>query len=493
MKQSLQLRLGQQLTMTPQLQQAIRLLQLSTLELRMEVQQALESNLMLESDEDAEETGYEDDALAEHSAGEEQGTEAATSADESEDWSSNESLGDDLALDSSWEDIYDGQTAYSAPAPEDEDRDPLANQTEDGESLHEYLHWQANLAGFTEREQAIAEAIIDAVDDDGYLTEAPEDLVAAVDPEWGVTLEDVESVRDRVREFDPVGVASHGPREALLIQLAHLPADTPWLEEARHLVDRHLELLANRQYSQLQRRMRLSQQELLQVVEVLQSLDPHPGARFDNQRTQYVVPDVFVRKVEGQWQVEINAEAYPRVRINNLYAGLAKQAGNKADSNMLRQHLQEARWFIKSLRSRNETLLKVARCIVSRQRDFLEEGDEAMKPLVLREVAEEIDMHESTVSRITNQKFMRTPRGTFEFKYFFSSHVQTVDGGECSATAIRARIRRLIADEDQSRPLSDSKLAELLQEEGINVARRTVAKYREAMTIASSTERKRLA
>jgi len=477
--------------MTPQLQQAIRLLQLSTLELRMEVQQALESNLMLESEEELE-SSYEEEALTDQDQPQSE-TQPDGADDETEDWSANESMSEDLPIDSSWEDIYDGQTAYSAPAPDDDDRDPLANQAAEGESLQEYLLWQANLAGFDERERAIADAIIDAVGEDGYLTEQPEDLVGAVPPEWEASVADIEAVRRRIREFDPVGVASCGAHEALLTQLDQLPADTPWLDEARQLVERHLELLANRQYSQLQRRMRLSQEELQQVVGLLQSLDPRPGARISNQQPQYVIPDVFVRRVNGEWQVDINAEAYPRVRINSLYAGLAKQAGNKADSDMLRQHLQEARWFIKSLRSRNDTLLKVARCIVGRQRGFLEHGDEQMQPLVLREVAEEIDMHESTVSRITNQKYMRTPRGTFEFKYFFSSHVQTVDGGECSATAIRARIRRMIAEEDQSKPLSDSKLAELLQDEGINVARRTVAKYREAMTIASSTERKRLA
>jgi len=254
----------------------------------------------------------------------------------------------------------------------------------------------------------------------------------------------------------------------------------------------HLELLANRQYTQLRRRMKLEEDELSQVVALLQTLDPHPGARISSSQPEYVVPDVFVHRHNGDWLVEINPDAYPRLRVNGAYAGLVRRADSSRDNSVMRQHLQEARWLIKSLRSRNETLLKVARCIVDRQQDFLERGDEGMQPLVLREVAERIEMHESTVSRITNQKYMHTPRGTFEFKYFFSSHVQTVDGGECSATAIRARIRRLLAQEHPSKPLSDNQLAAELQAQGINVARRTVAKYREAMGIASSTERKRL-
>jgi RNA polymerase sigma-54 factor len=296
-----------------------------------------------------------------------------------------------------------------------------------------------------------------------------------------------------VQRLDPVGVAARSPREALLIQLEQLHPDTPWLNEARQLVDRYLDMLVNRQYAQLKRRMRLETEDLQHIIALIQTLDPRPGARISNQRTEYIVPDVFVRRFDGVWQVEINPDAYPRLRINSYYAGLVRRADNSRDNNLMREHLQEARWLIKSLRSRNDTLLKVAQSIVERQSEFLEHGEVGMKPLVLREVAEAIGMHESTVSRITNSKYMRTPRGTFEFKYFFSSHVQTADGGECSATAIRARIRSLIAEEKPSSPLSDSKLAEILKAEGINVARRTVAKYREAMTIASSTERKRLA
>jgi len=489
MKQSLQLRLGQQLTMTPQLQQAIRLLQLPTLELRLEIQQALESNLMLEAAEEAEL-----EAEREESADDEAG-DAATDHSELEmgsDAPDASQLGEDLPVDSSWEDVYDGSTAYSQSGP-DEERDLFENQSGGEESLHDYLIWQLQMATLSPRDMAIAEAIVDSVRDDGYLGQSLEEIGAGLPAELEVEPDDLTAVLARVQRLDPVGVAARDPREALLVQLDQLDPQTPHLAAARQLVDQHLDLLVNRQYTQLKRRMRLDLETLQAALALVQTLDPRPGSRFSNERTEYVVPDVFVRRVNGDWQVEVNPEACPRLRVNSYYASLVRRADNSRDNSLMRQHLQEARWLIKSLRSRNDTLLKVAECIVARQRGFLEHGEEAMQPLVLREVAETIEMHESTVSRITNQKYMHTPRGTFEFKYFFSSHVQTVDGGECSATAIRARIRRLVADEDPASPLSDSRLAEILRNEGINVARRTVAKYRESMAIASSTERKRLA
>lgn len=503
LKQSLQLKLGQQLTMTPQLQQAIRLLQLSTLDLQLEIQQILDSNLMLEVAEDGDANdGFEllddDEPGAVEAAPVGDSLEAAAPAeaevafdDYADSQPSTDSIPDELPIDTDWDAIYDGSTAYSAGDPED-DFDPLENQSDASNGLRAHLLWQANLSHFTERDMAIAEAIIDAVQDDGYLGSSLEDIQAALPSEWEVELDEIAAVLARIQRFDPLGVAARNPREALLIQLRHGDIDSPWREAAIRLVDQYLELLVNRQYSQLMRKMKLSQDELQAVIALIQTLDPRPGSRLAPQRTEYVIPDVLVRKVQGVWRVELNQEATPRIRINSYYASLIRRADNSADNATLRSHLQEARWFIKSLRSRNETLLKVARCIVAHQQAFLEHGDEYMKPLVLREVAEEVGMHESTISRITTQKYMHTPRGTFEFKYFFSSHVMTVDGEECSATAIRARIRRLIAAEDPANPLSDSKLTELLQSEGINVARRTVAKYREAMGIASSNERKRL-
>lgn len=492
MKQSLQIRLGQQLTMTPQLQQAIRLLQLSSLDLQAEIQQVLDSNLMLELAEDVEQRTDEVALALVEPAGETNSLVGADEYAETPGVAATDAIPDELPVDSAWDDVYDGTTAYSVGDPDDQ-RDPLENQADANGSLREHLRWQANLSRFSERDAAVAEAIIDAIREDGYLSCSLEDIRASLPAEWDLDMDEIEVVLRRVQRFDPVGVAARDPREALLIQLKTLDLESPWQPMALELVDKHLDLLVNRQYAQLMRRMKLTEDDLKAVIALIQGLNPRPGSQFSAPRTEYVVPDVFVRKHRGVWQVELNREATPKLRINSYYASLVRRADSSADNTTLRNHLQEARWFLKSLRSRNDTLLKVARCIVKHQEGFLEHGEEAMQPLVLREVAEEVEMHESTISRITTQKYMHTPRGTFEFKYFFSSHVQTVDGGECSATAIRARIRRLIASEDASRPLSDSRLTELLRSEGINVARRTVAKYREAMAIASSTERKRLA
>jgi len=496
-KQSLQLRLGQQLTMTPQLQQAIRLLQLSSLDLQAEIQQVLDSNLMLETAEDVE-IRSDEKALAEHepatsefdeNAGADSATDELPTVDANAE---SESIPDELPVDSGWDDIYDGSTAYSAGDPSDR-RDPLENHTDDGETLQDYLRWQANLTPFSEQDAVIAEAIIDSVADDGYLICDLDEIHDLLPSEWKVDAGQIDAVLQRIQHFDPVGVAARNPREALLIQLGVLDPETPRRAAALDLVEHHLDLLVNRQYAQLMRRMKVDEDELKRILALIRQLDPRPGSRFGGQRTEYVIPDVYVYKQRGEWRVELNRESTPRLRINSYYASLVRRADNSSENTTLRSHLQEARWFLKSLQSRNETLLKVAQCIVTHQSAFLEQGEEAMQPLVLREVAEEVGMHESTISRITTQKYMHTPRGTLEFKYFFSSHVQTADGGECSATAIRARIRRLIAAEDPARPLSDNQLTQLLREEGINVARRTVAKYREAMAIVSSTERKRLA
>jgi RNA polymerase sigma-54 factor len=496
MKHSLQLKLGQQLTMTPQLQQAIRLLQLSTLDLQTEIQQALDSNLMLEPVDDpdaADDLEAFDGETAEHRPDDADlptAPEPEFELRQPETEAVADSIPDEFPLDAQWDDIYDGSTTYSAPGADD-DRDPLENESGGGD-LRDHLRWQANLSTFSERDGAIADTIIDAVRDDGYLGCDLAEIQASLPGEWDVELDEVAAVLRRVQRFDPVGVAARDPREAMLIQLQHLEVQSPWLDAAKQLVEHHLDLLVNRQYAQLMRKMKLSEDELQAVVALIHTLNPRPGSALSNQRIEYVVPDVFVRRVRGEWRVDLNREAQPKIRINSYYASLIRRADNSADNTTLRNHLQEARWFIKSLRSRNDTLLKVARCIVDRQQAFFEHGEEHMKPLVLREVADEVDMHESTISRITTQKYMHTPRGTLEFKYFFSSHVMTTDGDEASATAIRARIRRLVAAEDPSNPLSDSKLTELLRDEGINVARRTVAKYREAMAIASSNERRRL-
>lgn len=479
------LRQSQQLTMTPQLQQAIRLLQLSSLDLEVEVQAILDSNLMLERTDEPQDLPVQPETLAAQAA--------ADSGPETEIDGAAGTLPDELPVDSAWEDIYepsDGATSYSRG--EEEEWDLYERYAGVGESLRDYLYWQMRLTPFSESELAVATAIIDAINEAGYLTLSLEEICQGLQGEVAVTPAEAESVLKRVQHFDPQGVGARGPAECLLLQLEALPEDTPWLAEARRLIEHHLELLADRDFNGLMRRLKVSREELQGIVSLIQSLNPHPGERLSNAAPQYIVPDVLVYRNRKTWRVELNPENTPKLRINARYAALTRQAGPNGDAAYLKNHLQEARWFLKSLQNRNETLLKVATSIVERQREFLEQGDEHMKPLILRDIAEELNMHESTISRVTTQKYMHTPRGIYELKYFFSSHVGTSDGGECSSTAIRAMIRKLIQAEDTGKPLSDDKIAKLLEAEGIRVARRTVAKYREAMSIPSSSDRKRL-
>jgi RNA polymerase sigma-54 factor len=400
---------------------------------------------------------------------------------------------DDLPVDSVWEDVFDGSTSYSQGAKDDE-RFEYERSNAQGKSLHEYLTWQLELTPFGETDRVIATALIDSIDDNGYLSTTIDDIYQGLDfpEELEVEPSDVESVLHRIQCFDPIGVGARDLSECLSVQLRHMPTDTPYLKEAKILAEQYLGQLANRDFNFLVRHLKIQNDELQDIIRLIQSLNPRPGAQITDKEPEYIIPDVIVKKKKGRWTVELNPDTLPKIRINSQYAGMIRRADNSDDNTYLKNHLQEARWFLKSLQSRNETLLKVAKCIVERQRGFLEYGDEAMKPLVLRDVAEAVEMHESTVSRVTTQKFMHTPRGIYEFKYFFSSHVSTTDGGECSATAIRAIIKKFLAAENPNKPLSDSKIAELLMKQGIKVARRTVAKYRESMAIPPSNERKRL-
>ncbi len=493
MKQTLQLKLGQQLTMTPQLQQAIRLLQLSTLELQAEIQEALESNPMLEVVEDGAAEGATPAAgeSGAESGVDEDGTAVAEDASERAADSPSEDMPNDLPVDSDWEDTYENYTPVTRGAQDNNDFSDFEQPASQGESLQDHLQWQLNLTPFSDTDRIIATALIDAIDDDGYFTSSCEEIHQSLQDELDIELDEVEAVLNRVQDFDPPGVAARSLQESMLLQLRYYDADTPWLAEARQIVDEHFNLLAKRDFHTLKRRMKLPESGLQQVIQLIQTLNPRPGGQIASTPPEYIIPDVFVKKVKGQWRVELNPDIAPKIAINSLYAGMAKQNGSK-DAAFLKNSLQEARWFLKSLRSRNETLLKVSNCIVERQRGFFEYGEEAMKPMVMHDIAEVVEMHESTISRVTTKKYMHTPRGIFELKYFFSSHVGTANGGECSATAIRAILKKLIAAENPGKPLSDNKLAQLLGEQGINVARRTVAKYREAMSIAPSNERKRL-
>ncbi len=398
---------------------------------------------------------------------------------------------DDLPVDSAWEDVYDGSPVYSAQG--DGEAFEFDQQRSGDDSLSDHLMWQLMLTPFSEMDRAIATAIIDAVDEDGYLAISLEEIKESLGSDVEVDLDEVQAVLHRLQAFDPPGVAARDLRECLLIQLRQIDPATRWREEAIQLVDEYLELLGARDFTQLLRRMKLGREDLQAVISLIQRQHPRPGNRINTPEPEYVIPDVYVRKRKGGWHVELNPEAMPRLRINPYYASLVRRADSSADNTTLKTHLQEARWFLKSLQSRSETLLKVATCIVERQRGFLDYGEEAMKPMVLHDVAEVVGMHESTISRVTTRKYMHTPRGIFELKYFFSSHLATDSGGECSSTAIRALIKKLVAAENPVKPLSDSKIATVLSQEGIQVARRTVAKYREAMAIPSSNERKRLA
>lgn len=518
MKQSIQLRLGQHLTMTPQLQQAIRLLQLSTLELNMEIQQALDSNMMLELAEDGAdaEPGVdsnhseplaearpegEDPSMAPLSGEGADFTAAATAEAEAETGldggeaeeppRDNSAIPDDLPVDTAWEDIYEGASVPVASGGDTEGGE-FDNQRGPAESLQDHLRWQLNLTPMSEADGAIALAVIDAINVDGYLAATAEEIRETLGTDAEVEPEEILAVIKRVQQFEPPGVAARDLAECLRLQLQQLDLRTPWLAEAQRLVGELLQMLGARDYNQIMRRMRLSREQLQEVVSLIQSLNPRPGSGFSTEPPEYVVPDVFVRRKNGGWHVELNPETVPSLRINRRYAAMIRRADNSPDNSSLRAHLQEARWFIKSLQSRGETLLKVAAAIVERQRAFLEHGEEAMKPLVLADIAEALGMHESTISRVTTRKYMHTPRGIYELKYFFSSHVGTAGGGEASSTAIRAVIRKLIEAEHAQKPLSDSTIAKILSDQGVNVARRTVAKYREAMNIPPSHERKRL-
>ncbi|HCK0877985.1 TPA: RNA polymerase factor sigma-54 [Escherichia coli] len=476
MKQGLQLRLSQQLAMTPQLQQAIRLLQLSTLELQQELQQALESNPLLEQIDTHEEIDTRETL----------DSETLDTADALEQ----KEMPEELPLDASWDTIYTAGTPSGTSGDYIDDELPVY-QGETTQTLQDYLMWQVELTPFSDTDRAIATSIVDAVDDTGYLTVPLEDILESMGDEE-IDIDEVEAVLKRIQRFDPVGVAAKDLRDCLLIQLSQFDKTTPWLEEARLIISDHLDLLANHDFRTLMRVTRLKEDVLKEAVNLIQSLDPRPGQSIQTGEPEYVIPDVLVRKHNGHWTVELNSDSIPRLQINQHYASMCNNARNDGDSQFIRSNLQDAKWLIKSLESRNDTLLRVSRCIVEQQQAFFEQGEEYMKPMVLADIAQAVEMHESTISRVTTQKYLHSPRGIFELKYFFSSHVNTEGGGEASSTAIRALVKKLIAAENPAKPLSDSKLTSLLSEQGIMVARRTVAKYRESLSIPPSNQRKQL-
>lgn len=461
MKLSLQLKLSQQLTMTPQLQQAIRLLQLPVLELNSQLEQALAENVMLEQEEPPELP-----------------VETTQPTDESQVVASD---GSDTGL---WSDVR-GTGNRSDVWADDGSRPEIADTSD--ESLAQHLVWQLEMEHFSPREVVLGTAIVDYINDDGYLTESLDNIHQTLTRDASFTMEELTTTLEKMQALDPAGVAARDLSECITIQLRQLDPSVAGRDLALQIADSQLDLVADQEYSILRRRLGVSDEELDTALTLVRACHPRPGSAIQTTAAEYVVPDVFVRKQDGKWIVEVNRSVAPRLRVNQTYADMLRGNGDHAT---LRTQLQEAKFLVRSLEIRHDTLMKVAICIVERQIEFLEHGEEHMKPMVLRDVAETIEMHESTVSRVTANKYMHTPRGVFEFRYFFSSQLTASDGSEQSSTAIRAKIRRLIGQENPEKPLSDSKIGALLADEGIKVARRTVAKYREAMKIPSSSERK---
>ncbi len=453
MNQSLQLCISQHLTLTPQLQQAIKLLQLSTCDLQHEIQQLIESNPMLEV------TPNESDSATES------------------------------AFDFQWSGDYPGRSKSSNFNSDTENNHEQFYCTTT--NLQDHLRWQLELTPISDIDKVIATTIIDAINDDGFLTCSIEEIHTSLNSEeHPLDVDEIEAVRHRIQQFDPVGCGSQNLSETLLIQLNQHAENSEIIKLAQQIVRDDIELLGQHHYRQLLKNYQINEATLNAVLDIIRHTNPRPGCLIHQGTTEYIIPDVTVKKINGCWKAFLNQSTLPKLSINAHYASLIQRADNSIDNQFLKNNLQEARWFLKSIQSRQDTLLKVAQCIADYQQDFLELGDEAMKPLVLHDVANTLEMHESTISRVTTQKYMHTPRGLFELKYFFSSHVNTINGGECSSTAIRAVIKKLIAAENQKKPLSDSKLAQLIEKQGIYVARRTIAKYRETMGIAPSHERK---
>lgn len=473
MKQTLQLRLSQHLALTPQLQQSIRLLQLSTLDLQQELETILNENPMLERDEPEDAPAM----LALGPAGtptEASQEEPARSAEDVEAYAGAEGESD-------WSDV--GRSRRD----DDDDEPGYGDFQAAAGSLRDHLMWQLGLTPLSERDRALVEVLIEALDDDGYLTQTLDEILSLFEPEQEVTLEDLQIAMLHLQHFDPAGVGARTAQECLALQLeGEGDEDDPIRALALAIVKQHLELLAARDFTRLRRALNCTDDALREAHLMIKGLNPRPGAQYAPVDARYIVPDVIVRKVRERWTVNLNPEAMPRLRINRLYADLLhKQRGSG-----LSAQLQEAKWLIKNVQQRFDTILRVSQAIVERQRQYFEHGEVAMRPLTLREIAEELGLHESTISRVTTQKYMATPRGILELKFFFGSHVSTDAGGACSSTAIRALIKQLVAAEDTKSPLTDSRIAEILGQQGINVARRTIAKYREALNISPVNLRK---
>jgi RNA polymerase sigma-54 factor len=483
MKQSLQLKLSQHLALTPQLQQSIRLLQLSSLELNQELEQFIENNPLLERVEpDFDASGTEEASASFGATGQE--TATATPAEERDESSQQEDgFSDDR-------DIWNESAPSHGPR-DDNDEPDFPQQDAGTTSLRDHLNWQLNLTQLPLRDRTIVSLMIDALNDDGYLTQSLDEIAEILPPELEIDPLEIDTALKHLQNLDPLGVGARNLGECLALQLEALPADTPCLNIALRIVRQYLEQLASRDYNKLKKLLQCDDDSLRAAQHLITSLNPRPGSDFAAADTRYVVADVIVKKTKGMWIASLNREAMPKLRVNRMYADILSR-NREGGGQQLASQLQEARWMVKNIEQRFDTILRVSQAIVDRQRHFFEHGEVAMRPLVLREIAEEVGLHESTISRVTTQKYMLTPRGIFELKYFFGSHVATETGGACSATAIRALIKQLVGAEDSKKPLSDTQITEILAQQGIVVARRTVAKYREALQIPAVTLRKTL-
>ncbi|MDR2014040.1 MAG: RNA polymerase factor sigma-54 [Azoarcus sp.] len=486
MKPTLQLKLSQHLTLTPQLQQSIKLLQLSTLELNQEVERFLQENPMLEREESSEGafSGPSDTALPPGLTGTATTAESGGSerGDEREPDAFMDGIADEEKVD--WSDAGGGARNRG----EDEDFDFQEAQAA-STSLREHLDAQVALSPLSNRDRMLVRFVIEALDDDGYLRQELEELFELLPPELGFDTDDLMIALRHVQQLDPSGVGARTPQECLGLQLRALPA-SPERDLALVIVEQYIELLAVRNFNQIRHVTGCENETLRTARALILDLDPYPGSRHSGEETRYVLPDVNVRKIRGRWAAMLNDEAMPKLRVNRLYATLLRQ--NRGQAGALSGQLQEARWFIKNIRQRFDTILRVSQAIVDQQRQFFDHGEVAMRPLTLREIADRLELHESTVSRVTTQKYMATPRGVLELKYFFSSHVATDVGGAASSTAIRALIRQIIDAEDKKKPLSDAKIVDLLNEQGVVVARRTIVKYRTSLNIPPVNLRKTL-
>lgn len=484
MKQSLQLKLSQHLTLTPQLQQSIRLLQLSTQELNQEIEKFLQDNPLLERAEEPEEYGARKDFNGSNSVSTTSTTTSSTPEEAPREAEPQQAQDNDQDW---FKEGGSGTSSYGSPDDgEDNDYPQLAA---DQPSLREHLQWQLNLIGGSDRDRSLVTVLIECLDDDGYLTIGLDEIVAMLPPELEVDLSEIQVALRQLQSLEPAGIGARNLSECLALQLEAMPEDVPFRLEALATVKDFLDMLAARDYAKLKKVLKCTDNTLRGVQSLVVSLNPRPGANYTKNETRYVVPDVVVRKIKGVWRTSLNPDAMPKLRVNRMYADILHR-NRDSSLQQLSGQLQEAKWLIKNVQQRFDTILRVSQAIVDRQRHFFEHGEVAMKPLVLREIAEILGLHESTVSRVTTQKFMLTPRGIFELKYFFGSHVSTETGGACSATAIRALIKQLVGEEDTRKPLSDSQISEILGKQGIVVARRTIAKYRESLQILPVNLRK---